>query len=107
MDAKELRELIRKSEDKFDRRKFRRMIFTVLLYAAACFGIIYLQGQLQVENIWHLLGEVVSCIFLGAIVYYFNLLLWSHIFKKSQDENAALEYLRKRLKEKEQEENQK
>ncbi len=105
MNANELRELIQKSEAKFERRKFRRMIFTVLLYAAACFGIIYLQGQLQVENIWHLLGEVVSCLFLGAIVYCFNLLIWSHIFKKSQDENATLEYLRKRLKEKDQEDN--
>ena len=105
MDAKELRELIWKSEAMFERRKFRRMIFTVLLYAAACFGIIYLQGQLQVDNIWHILGEIGSCIFLGAIAYYFNLLLWSHIFKKSQDENATLEYLRKRLEEKEQDDN--
>lgn len=102
MNAKELRESICKCEAMFERRKFRRMIFTVMIYAAACFGIIYLQGQLQVENIWHLLGEVVSCIFLGAIAYFFNLLIWSYTFKQIQDENTTLEYLRKRLKEKEQ-----
>lgn len=103
MDKTELWLLIQKSEAKFQRRKFRRMILTVLLYAAIAFGIIYLQGQLRAENFIHIIGEFVSCIFLGAIAYYFNLLLWGHIFKKSQDEEATLNYLRKRLKEKEQE----
>lgn len=81
------------------------MILTVLLYAAIIFGIIYLQGQLRAENIIQIIGEFVSCIFLGAIAYYFNLLLWSHILKKSQDEELTLNYLRNRLKEKEQEDN--
>ena len=81
------------------------MIFTVLLYTSVIFALVYLQGQVQAENIWQMIGEYISCIFLGAITYYSNLLLWSHIFKKSQEENITLEYLKKRLKEKEQENN--
>lgn len=103
MDKTELWQLLRKSEKMFARRKFKRMVLTVLLYAAVCFGIIYLQGQLSAENVLHIVGEFVSCIFLGAITYYFNLLVWGYIFRKSQEEEDALAYLRKRLKEKEQE----
>lgn len=104
MDANELRMLIQQKEHEFERRKIKRMILVVLIYAAAHFGIIYLQGQLHAENIWHIIGEIASCIFLGGITWYFNLLIWSRVFKKSQDENNALETLRKILKDKEQRE---
>lgn len=103
MDKNELRLFIQKKEKEFERRKFKRMTLVILLYAAVNFGIIYLQGQLDTETIWHIIGEFVSCIFLGGITWYFNLLVWGYVCKKSQDENQALETLRKILKDKEQE----
>lgn len=107
MDAKELRELIRKSENKFDRRKFRRMLFAILVYSVAYFLVFYLRDDIAFDSFVIFMLEIAGCILIGFISFLFNALLWIYLCKKSEDENKSLEYLRKRLKEKEQEDNQK
>lgn len=107
MDAKELRELIRKSENKFDRKKFMRMLFAILVYSVAYFVVFYLRDDIAFDSFVIFLLEIAGCIFIGFISFLFNALLWIYLCKKSEDENNSLEYLRKRLKEKEQEDNQK
>ena len=103
MNANELRELIRKSETEFDRRKFRRMIFAILVYSVAYFAVFYMRDEIAFDSIMTFLLEIVGCIFIGFISFLFNALLWIYLCKKSEDENNSLEYLKKRLREKEQE----
>lgn len=105
MDANELRELIRKSEETFDRRKFKRMIFAILVYSVAYFVVFYMRDEIAFDSFMIFLLEIAGCIFIGFISFLFNALLWSYLCKKSEDENKSLEYLRKRLKEKEQKNN--
>lgn len=105
MEAKELRELIRKSEAEFDRRKFRRMMLAILAYSVAYFAVFYMRGEIAFDSIMLFLFEIAGCIFIGFISFLFNALLWIYLCKKSEDENKSLEYLRKRLREKEQENN--
>lgn len=103
MNANELRELIRKSEDEFDRRKFRRMLFAILVYSVAYFVVFYLRDEIAFDSFVIFLLEIAGCIVIGFISFLFNALLWIYLCKKSEDENKSLEYLRKRLREKEQE----
>ena len=103
MDKNELRMEIEKCEALFERRKFSRTIVLVLIYSAVDFWIICAQDQFNVENIWHILGGIGGSIFLGFCTFCFNAIIWSYVSKKAQDEERTLEYLRKRLKEKEQE----
>lgn len=105
MDKNELWKHIQKCEKLFERRKFKRMILAILLYSAVYLVVFYYQGQLSIESVLQVLGEILACVFLGGITFYFNLLLWNYICRKSQDEEEVLEYLRKRLREKEKEEN--
>ena len=103
MDKNELLHHIQQCEKLHHRRQRKRNIILILIYAAVQFWIIYIQDQLDTTSIIPILGEIGSCIILGCIIFYFNLLIWSRVFKKNNEELAALEYLRKRLKEKEQE----
>lgn len=103
MDKNELRKYIHDFEKKSERRKLKWSIVVILIYAAVYIWLFYAQGQLDNGNIWHILGVVAVCIIFGGITLLFNGVIWSILWKKSQDEKEALEYLRKRLKEKEQE----
>jgi hypothetical protein len=105
MDEKELRMLLQKSEAMFERRKFRRMIFAILVYSVAYFAIFYIRDEIAFDSFVVFLLEIAGCIFIGFISFLFNALLWTYLCRKSEDENNALEYLRKRLREKEQENN--
>ena len=99
MDKNELWRQIQKTEKLFEQRKMKRMILTTLLYAAAYFVIICVQDQLRAENFLDIIGAVISCIFLGGITFYLNLLLWSQLWQKSQDEKGTLEFLNRMLEE--------
>jgi hypothetical protein len=107
MDKNELWRMIQESEKKFERRKFRRMIFAILVYSVAYFVVFYMRDDIAFDSFLIFLLEIAGCIFIGFISFLFNALIWIYLCKKSEDENKALEYLRKRLKEKEQEENYK
>lgn len=105
MDAKELRELIRKSEAEFERRKFRRMILVILLYTAISCLVLFSKEPIWEESFLTIVKSIAGCVLIGFFLFYFNLLIWGYVFRKSEDENNTLEYLRKRLREKEQENN--
>ena len=107
MDKKELWKKIQKTEELFERRKEKRMVFTILLYSAVNCWIIYVLDKHNIESLMDIAGLCLCSIFLGGITFYFNLFIWSYLFKKSQDENDALEYLNKMLEEKEREEQRK
>ena len=107
MDKNQLWRQIQKAEDLFQRRKMKRMILTILLYSVVHFVIICLQGQLHAENFLDIIGAIMACIFLGGITFYLNLLLWSQLWQKSQDEKDALEFLKKMLEEEERKEKRK
>jgi Mn2+/Fe2+ NRAMP family transporter len=89
-----------------ERRKLKRFIYTVLFYAAVYMVICYWQGQLG-RNIWDILSAVVLCLILAIPTVLANTIIFDQLIRKSQEEDAALEYLRKRLREKEQEDDYK
>ena len=104
MTRNELLMLISNCEKQHERRKLKRFTYTVLFYAAVFFGTFYWQDQLEGANIWEVLGVVVACLIVSVVTCLFNALVFGQLEKVSKDEREALDFLRKRLKEKEQEE---
>lgn len=105
MDKNELWRLIQKEEKEYDRNKFMRMIVAILLYSSIWFLIFHLQGQHEGASFLLILGDFAACIFIGGITFFFNLLVFHLLFSKSDSENRRIEYLKKQLKEMEQENN--
>lgn len=105
MDKKELLLHINRCEELHERRKLKRSAYIVLFYTAVLLGICYLQGRFDKKNIWHIAVEVVVCIIISCVSVLFNSIIYHQLFKLNQDEEATIEYLRKRLREKEQGDN--
>jgi RsiW-degrading membrane proteinase PrsW (M82 family) len=101
MDKNELRLHLQKCEKLHERRKLKRFCFTVLFYSAVLMVICYLQDRFVDASLWDILGEAVVCILLSIPAVMFNSVIFHQLTKLNQDEEAALEYLRKRLREKE------
>lgn len=107
MDKNELIRHIQKCEQLHERRKLKRFIYTVLCYTAVLLGICYLQNRLAGATVWDILGEILLCVIISCVFVLINSVIFHQLFKMNQEEEAALEYLKKRLKEKEQEDNYK
>lgn len=102
MDKHELWQHIQKLEKINQRRKLKRFAYTVLFYAAVLFGICYLQGRLEGASIFDLIGEFVVCFIISIPCVLFNIIIFDQLNRVSKEEDEALEFLKKRLKEKEQ-----
>lgn len=107
MDRNELWQHLRKCEKLHERRKLKRFIYTVLCYTAVLLGICYLQNRLAGATVWDILVEILLCVIISCVCVLINSVIFHQLFKMNQEEEAALEYLKKRLKEKEQEDNYK
>ena len=107
MDRNELLWHLQKCEKLHERNKLKRFIYTVLAYAAGLMLVFYWQEQFSGVDIWEALATIVFCIILSFVICLINALVFGQLFKKSQSEEAALEYLRKRIRDKEQEDNHK
>ena len=103
MTRNELLMLISNCEKQHERKKEKRFAYTVLFYAAVFFGIFYWQDQLEGANIWEVLGVVVACLIVSVVTCLFNALVFGQLEKVSREEQEAIDFLRKRLKEKEKE----
>ena len=103
MNANELWHHLKKCEQLHERRKLKRFAYTVLFYTAVLFGICYMQNRLAGATVWDILGEILVCVIISCVSVLFNSVIFYQLFKKDQDEKTAIEYLRNRLKEKEQE----
>ena len=106
MDKNELWRLIQKTEKLFERRKIKRMVLAILFYVAVCFLVICTLDKSSIKNFSDIIDVLAASIFIGVISFFFNLLVWSYLCQKSQDEKDALEYLNGLLRAKEREENQ-
>lgn len=104
MDKNELWRMIQESEKKFERRKLKRFILTVLFYAAVFFAIEYFRSGL---SLFELVGEFIACVVIAVPFVLFSAIIFDQLSSVSKAEENTLEYLRKRLREKEQEENYK
>ena len=105
MDRNELLQHLLKCEKLHERRKLKRFVYTVLFYTAVLFGICYLQNRLAGATVLDILGEILLCVIISCVCVLINSVIFHQLFKMNQEEEAALEYLKKRLKEKEQEDN--
>ena len=102
MDAKELWRMIQESERKFERRKLKRFILTVLFYAAVFCAYQYIRNSL---SLMELVEEFVLCLIIAVPFVLFSAIIFDQLSSVSKAEENTLEYLRKRLKEKEQDDN--
>ena len=100
MDKHELWQHIQKLEKINQRRKLKRFAYTVLFYAAVFCQIFWWQGTVSHENIWEVL---LGSILISVPYVWFNATVFGQLYRLSKEEDYSLEYLRKRLKEKEQE----
>lgn len=107
MDRNELLLHINRCEELHERRKQKRFIYTVLFYAAVYMVIFYWQEQFSISSISETLAALVVSVIVSVVTCFFNALVFGQLDKVSRDEQAAIDYLKKRLKEKEQEDNYK
>jgi hypothetical protein len=99
MDKNELRLLIQQKDEEFERNKVRRTICVIIFYATVFFGIFWWRGEFNGLSVWQILFAVPICFF-GAMFYVWaNSLIFVPWFRKSEDENKALERLKKQLEE--------
>ena len=103
MDRNELWKHLKKCEKLHERRKLKRFCYTVLFYTAVLLGICYLQNRLAGATLRDVIGEILLCVIISCVSVLINSVIFHQLFKMSQDEKAAIDYLKKRLKEKEQE----
>ena len=101
MDKNELRLHLQKCEKLHERRKLKRFIYTVLFYSVVLFVIFYWQDQLAGASVWDVLAAVVVCIIISIPCVLFNTIIFEQLIRLNKEEEQALEYLRKRLREKE------
>jgi len=101
MDKNELRLHLQKCEKLHERRKLKRFIYTVLFYSVVLFVIFYWQDQLAGASGWDVLAAVVVCIIISIPCVLFNTIIFEQLIRLNKEEEQALEYLRKRLREKE------
>jgi hypothetical protein len=66
--------------------------------------ICYWQDQLK-GDIWNILSIILLCLIFAIASMLVNSIIFEQLFRLSKEEDAALEYLRKRIREKEQENN--
>lgn len=104
MDKNELWRLIQKTEKRNERRKLKRFSFTVLFYAVAFLTFECIRSDLSLLDI---VGAFVAYLVLAIPFVLFNFVIFSQLIKASQQEDHALEFLRKMLEEKEREEKRK
>lgn len=100
MDKNELWRLIQKTEKRNERRKLKRFALTVLFYAVVFFAIDYVRSDFALSE---LPGEFVACLILAIPFVLFSSVIFGQLIKASQQEDNALEFLRKMLQEKERE----
>ena len=95
MDRNELWRLIQQKEKEYDRKKFKRFIYTILLYAAVFFVLEFIRGgSFKVLDI---LGLAVGCIFIGGIFATFSAIIFGQLNRVSEAENKELERLKEKL----------
>lgn len=103
MTRNELWQHIQKCEKLHERKKLKRFIYTVLFYAAVYMVIFYFLDWFDGADILLILAAIVISIIASVITCFLNATVFWQLFKMSQDEKAAIDYLKKRLREKEQE----
>lgn len=103
MEKKELLELQRKLERKFEQRKLKRVAYTVLFYTAVLFGICCLQDRLVGATLWDALGELLFCFIISCICFVVNAVIFHQLFTINQGEKETLDFLKRRIEVKEKE----
>ena len=94
----ELHQLIIETEERYERQKSKRALFACLGYGIAIFAIaLYVSWPVEISV--DILLTLVASIFLGGFLFYVNLLVFTFLFTKSNNENGHLEFLRKQLSE--------
>lgn len=105
MDRNELLLHIKRCKELHERRKQKRFNYTVLFYAAVYMVIFYWQEQFSISSILNVLAALVFSVIISVITCLINALVFGQLAKMSRDEQAAIDYLEKRLREKEQDDN--
>lgn len=107
MNSHELRELFRKTERLTKRRRTKRFIYTALFYSAVLFATFHLIDRIRWSDFWDIIGVALVCMILSIPCVLFNSLIFGQLFRASQNEEKAIEFLKKQIEKKEREESRK
>ena len=106
MDRNELLRHIQQCEKLLQRNKRKRCFRTVLFYTVVLLMILLWLGLLG-DDIVDWLVRAVFCFIFSFFSFFINLEIFNRLLTQDKEEAVALEYLKKRLREKEQEDNHK
>lgn len=97
MDKEELYVLLSKTEKQAERAKLKRATIAILVYAAAIFLFFYITGNPKGFDI---VGDFLAALFLSAINFLVNSVIFGQLFRMSEAENRRIAELEKQLSEK-------
>ena len=104
MDKNELLRHIQKCEKLLQRNRRKRCFRTVLFYTVVIWMILLWLGLLG-DNIVEWFVRAVFCFIFSLFSYIANLEIFNRLLEQDKKETEALDFLKKRLSEKEQEDN--
>ena len=107
MDKNELYKLLIKTMKLNERRRNKRFVYTVLFYSAVMFGFFTLTDQINWSEFWDIAGVALVCIILSVPFVLFSSIIFYQLFEEGKKEEAALDFIRKQLEQKEREESRK
>ncbi len=104
MTRNELLQYLQKYEKQHQRNKRKRCFRTVLFYTVVLFLMLYWL-DLFGDNIGNILCGAAFCFIASFFSFFINLEIFNRILQADKEEEQGLEFFRKRLKAKEQEDN--
>lgn len=102
MDKERLLHCLQQCEKHQQKRKRKQCFRTVFFYTVVLVGLHYWFGVRGIEKM--LITAAFSFVF-SFFAFFINLEIFGRLIEQDKEAEAALEYLRKRLREKEQENN--
>ena len=106
MTRNEILQYLQKYEKQHKRNRRKRCFLTVLFYTVL-FSIMLYWLDLFGDSIGDILWVAAFCFIASFLCYVINLEIFSRILEADKEEEQGLEFFRKRLKDKEQEDNHK
>ena len=96
MDRNALYRALSEAERRSEKAKTKRMLITIGFFSLVIFAIFLYTEQPEGLEILEALG---ASIILGGIYFYFNAIIFSTLYTKSEEENRYINTLKKKLAE--------
>lgn len=96
MSYEELWRLYQETEKQFERNKFKRFIYTILVFSALFFYLMWQFSDIG-NSFLEVLGSLGAAVFLAFCYVVFNVVVFSILFQRSNSENESLKRMKNEL----------